>query len=182
MQSKKFAIHLVLFFLFVCSPCIAQRATGDTSAIRHLNPKKAAILSAVLPGLGQIYNGKIWKSAIVYAGFGGITYAFIYNQGQYRSYQQAVNARYDTLASTVDMEYAALNDGMVRSLRDYHRRNRDICILSYIGLYALNIIDANVDAHLQEFKINKDLTLRWQPLINPTSGGMRTGLNLALTF
>ncbi len=162
---------------------VAQKNTKDSVEIKHLIPRKATIYSAVLPGLGQIYNGKLWKTGIVYAGFAGITAGFIYNQSQYKSYQNAVNVRFDTLASTVDTKYPTLTNGTVQSYRNFHRRNRDICILAYVGLYALNIIDANVDAHLQEFKINKDLSLEWNPKVVYTQfGSLNSSLTFTLTF
>ena len=181
-MQRSFLIVMVLLF-FQTTSIFAQNSPSDTSAIKRLNPRKATIYSAFLPGLGQIYNAKYWKAAIVYAGFAGITAGFIYNQKEYKSYQNAVNVRFDTLASTVDTRYPDLMDGTVISNRNYYRRNRDICILMYVGLYALNIIDANVDAHLQEFKINKDLSLGWQPALGISqSGRLRSTLALALTF
>lgn len=141
----------------------SQKKSNNNVNSKILNPKKATIYSAILPGAGQIYNGKIWKSFIIYAGFAGITYGFIYNQNQLKNYQKALDVRFDTLSSTVDNKYPELTDGTITSLRNYHRRNRDICILSFVGLYVLNIIDANVDAHLKEFKLNKDLSLGFKP-------------------
>lgn len=182
LKQGKFLLVIVLL-LFYCSSLFAQKNTADSLVIKRLNPRKATIYSAICPGLGQIYNGKIWKAGVIYAGFAGITAGFIYNQREYKSYQQAVNVRFDTLTTTVDTKYPTLTDGTVQSLRNYHRRNRDICILAYVGLYALNMIDANVDANLQEFKINKDLSLSWQPALALTpSGGLRSALALTLTF
>ena len=183
MHKHIILLILVMLFQLGGTTLFAQQNTADSLGIKRLNPRKATIYSAVCPGLGQIYNGRYWKAGIVWAGFAGITAGFIYNQTQYKSYQQAVNVRFDTLDHTVDDEYPTLTDGTVQSLRNYHRRNRDIFILSYFGLYALQIIDANVDAHLQEFKINKDLSLGWQPAmaISP-SGRLRSTLALTLTF
>lgn len=183
MYKERYLFLILFFFLIKSTSLFAQKNTADSLGIKRLNPRKAAIYSAVCPGLGQIYNGKYWKAGIVWAGFAGITAGFIYNQKEYKSYQQAVNVRFDTLDHTVDNKYPTLTDGTVQSLRNYHRRNRDIFILSYFGLYALQIIDANVDAHLQEFKINKDLSLGWQPAmaLSP-SGGLRSTLALTLTF
>ena len=174
---------VTILFLIAFGRVSAQKIPIDSLDALRKDPRKAAILSAVCPGLGQIYNEKIWKTAIIYAGFGGITAGFIYNQKQYKSYQQAVNVRFDTLDYTVDNKYPTLEDGTVVSNRNFHRRNRDIFILAYFGLYALNIIDANVDAHLREFKINKELSLGWQPLLSFAPGSKPlTGLNFTLTF
>ena len=183
MHKSGYFILLTVAILFQCTSLSAQKNTADSLGIKRLNPRKATLYSAVCPGLGQIYNGKVWKAGVIYAGFAGITAGFIFNQKEYKSYQQAVNVRFDTLATTVDTKYPNLTDGTVQSMRNYHRRNRDICILAYVGLYTLNIIDANVDAHLQEFKINKDLSLGWQPTIALLPNqGIRSGLHLTLTF
>lgn len=141
----------------------SQKNTKKSNNQKRLDPKKATIYSAILPGAGQVYNKKIWKTAIIYAGFAGIAYGYYYNNTLTKSYQKALDARFDTLSTTIDTRYPDLTDGTVTSLRNYHRRNRDICILSFAGLYILNIIDANVDANLQEFKINKDLSLNVKP-------------------
>jgi len=176
-------IVLLVFLLQAFILVIAQKKQEDTTSVKRLNPRKATIYSAVCPGLGQIYNGKIWKTGIIYAGFAGITAGFLFNQKEYKSYQNAINVRFDSLSSTVDNKYPTLTDGTVQGLRNYHRRNRDICILAYIGLYTLNIIDANVDANLQEFKINKDLSLNWHPsFYYSVFSGASTGLNLTLNF
>ncbi len=176
---------ILLFILFFIEPSflIAQKKDQDSVGTHRLNPRKATLYSAIIPGLGQIYNGKIWKTGIVYAGFAGITAGFSYNQNKFKSYQHAVDVRFDTLASTVDTKFPTLTDGTVQSYRNFHRRNRDICILAYVGLYALNIIDANVDAHLQEFKINKDLSVEWYPnLVLNHFGRMNSSLSFTLTF
>lgn len=161
----------------------SQKKPENLSNKKVLNPKKATIYSALLPGAGQIYNGKIWKSAIIYVGFAGIAYGYYYNNTMTKSYQTALDARYDTLSTTIDTKYPELTNGTVVSLRNYHRRNRDICILSFAGLYILNIIDANVDAHLQEFKINKDLSLNIKPNFSiNTNNNLISTIHFTLRF
>lgn len=181
-QSATRLLWVLTLLFLLGTACSAQKIQKDSTTYRRLNPRKATILSAVCPGLGQIYNGKIWKSAVLYAGMAGIAYGYVYNQNEFKSYQHAVDVRFDTLSSTIDTKYPSLSDGTVQSNRDFHRRNRDICILAFVGLYALNIIDANVDAHLQEFKINRDLTLRWNPEFRMASGTTVTGIRMQLNF
>lgn len=156
-------VSVFILTALCCNMVFSQKKPENTNNQKKLNPRKATIYSAVLPGAGQIYNGKAWKSAIVYVGFAGIGFGYIYNRNLMKSYQSALDARLDTLSSTVDTKYSDLSDNTVISYRNYHRRNRDICILAFAGLYILNIIDANVDAHLQEFKINKDLSFNLRP-------------------
>lgn len=182
-KVTRFLVSLIIYTM-VSTSAQAQVQQKDTTRIKKSDPRKATIYSAICPGLGQIYNHKVWKAVIVYAGLAGVTYGYVYNRDQYKSYQHAVDLRFDTLSTTIDTKYPDLTDGTVQSLRDYHRRNRDIFILSFFGLYALNIIDANVDAHLQEFSINKDLTLRWQPTVSLSraTGRPHTGIYFKLTF
>lgn len=146
--------------------------------------KKATVLSAVIPGAGQIYNKKYWKAGLVYGGFVGIAYMYKTNTDSFRNYQQAYAKRLDGDSTTVDDQYPLLGDASVKSFRDYHRRLRDISILSFFGLYALQIIDANVDAHLYEFKVNEDLSMRIRPDIRPSSNPNASfnGLKLSISF
>ncbi len=99
-------------------------------------------------------------------------------------YQEAYAKRQDGDSATVDTRYSLLTDAAVKSYRDYHRRLKDISLLGFFGLYALQIIDANVDAHLYEFKVNEDLSFRWEPQIRPSSFGSSSyhGIKLSLNF
>lgn len=112
------------------------------------------MLSAVLPGAGQVYNKKIWKVSIIYLGFGATGYFFIQNRNIYNG----LRAEY----------LAGVNDGkpddiqLISSIDDY-RKNRDIFAMAFVGVYALQIIDAAVDAHLFNFDVSDDLSLHWQP-------------------
>lgn len=120
-------------------------------------------MSAIIPGAGQYYNEKYWKIGVIYTGAGFLTWYYIRNRDSLNSYQKAYTARIDTFASSVDTKYLYLSDAAVLRNRNFHRRQRDIAILGFFGLYALQIIDANVDAHLKEFEINKDLSLKVTP-------------------
>ncbi|MFW5832328.1 MAG: DUF5683 domain-containing protein [Prolixibacteraceae bacterium] len=143
------------------------------------SPRKATIYSAILPGLGQAYNKKYWKIPIIYAGFGAIGYFINWNNDHYQfnktAYQHLTDDNDETNAF---MEIEAVRfydldnptsrknfrDGLLRQ-QDYYRRNRDLLIISFLGFYGLNIIDASVDAHLYDFDISDDLTFHWQPSI-----------------
>ena len=127
-------------------------------------------MSALLPGLGQIYNKKIWKVPIIYAGFGVMTYFIVTNTDEYLTYScafieknnNAPNGNYQDLTK----KYTA--DELL-SAREYYRRNLEISILLTAVWYVLNIVDATVDAHLFTYNISKDLTMNVQPaLLEPT--------------
>ncbi len=128
------------------------------------NPKKATILSAILPGAGQIYNGKPWKVPIIYAGFAGMAYLIKFNNENYHKYNDALIARNDGDSSTVDTEFQdKYTDENLATLQDYYRSNRDLSIIVTSMIYVLNIIDAHVDAHLYTFNVNDNLSIRVEP-------------------
>lgn len=170
-------------------------AKFKVSSLKDLDrPTKAALWSAAIPGAGQMYNRAYWKVPIVYATGGVLGYYLIYNNQQYQSYRTALIFRTDGREDTVD-EYAdhavlGTQNGTdpgsyaVRNLkfrRDGFRRNRDLTILLSIGAYALNIAEAYVHAHLKEFDVSDDLSLRVQPGLIPVTASS-SGLSPALTF
>ena len=148
------------------------------------DPKKATIYSAIVPGLGQLYNEKYWKVGLLYAGGFTMAYFFKLNSDSMNAYQDALDARLDTFASTIDSRYSWMTDSKVTQERNYYRRNRDMLILGFIGVYALQIIDANVDAHLREFELNEELSLKLDPDIqySMASRSFQAGLSLQLRF
>lgn len=155
-------IWLAFFILGVQGLFVPARAQQSDSAKAH-DPRKAALYSAIVPGLGQAYNHKFWKIGVVYGAMGGLTGFLVVSNANMNRYQEALLLRLDGDPNTIDTEFSGLTDGAVRSQRDFYRRNRDISILGLVAVYALQIIDANVDAHLREFKINRDLSLHLEP-------------------
>ena len=164
------------------------------------NPKRAMWLAIVLPGAGQIYNRKYWKLPIVYGGFIGCLYAATWNNQMYHDYSQVYmdimddnpqTHSYDQflhLGKTVDETNIEDYKSLFKRRKDYYRRYRDLSIFIMIGVYALSIIDAYVDASLSEFDISDDLSLRIQPAVikngasrNPFENAAM-GVNCALTF
>jgi hypothetical protein len=143
------------------------------------NPRKATILSAVLPGAGQVYNGKAWKVPLLYAGFMTDIYFIGYNNKRYQTFITALNA----FDEGDNSQFPSLNrDALVRNV-DFWRQNRDLTILLMFGIYALNIIDANVDAHLSGFDISDDLALKIEPNIEAfTASTNLVGLSIKLQF
>ena len=126
------------------------------------NPSRAAMLSAIIPGLGQAYNGDYWKIPIFYTGLGVCIFLWSDNQQQYDRYREM----YRQLG---DGTYEGnLSEDNIKWYRDQFRRYRDYSIISTALVYALNIIDANVFAHFSTFDISDDITLNVEPaLINP---------------
>jgi hypothetical protein len=147
------------------------------------SPKKATIMSAILPGLGQMYNDKYWKTGFIYVSAGVLGYLYKYNRDSLISYQRALEARIDGDDNTTDNKYSFFSDAKVTSERDWYRSNRDRVIVGFIALYALQVIDANVDAHLKEFEINDDLSMNVDPnLYYDPRLGFQTSLRLKFIF
>jgi len=125
--------------------------------IDALAPARAAFYSAIVPGLGQVYNKKYWKLPLVYGGMGAGIYFYSWNNTKYHEYRDAYK---DLLAGKpLTGKLAGLDGTRLIAAQKFQRRNRDLSMFVTIGFYALNIIDANVDAHLKQFNVNENLTL-----------------------
>ena len=159
--------------------------------IDPLSPSRAAFYSAVLPGLGQAYNKKYWKIPIIYAAMGTGIYFYIQNDNEYDRLRDAFKSRlagFDTdefwgtdengnPLSTPNIS----DDALIRGQRTF-RRNREVAILVTIGIYALNIIDANVDAHLLQYNVDENLSLRPHYKYNERENSGDLGLTFNFKF
>lgn len=160
------------------------------------DPTRAVWMSALCPGLGQIYNRRYWKLPIVVAGFMGLGYGTSWNNTQYRDYY---NGYMDLMSGDPDKksymnffppntDESSLNKDWLQSVlknrKNYYRRNRDLCIICMVGVYLIAILDAYVDAQLAHFDISPDLTLDISPgfLTEPITRKYSLGLNWAFTF
>ncbi len=168
--------------------CIAQETkTIEIKAkdsiypkMNPLAPSKAAFYSAILPGLGQAYNKKYWKIPIVYAGLGISIYSYTFNQNKYHEFRDEYKRRLDGTFDPNHPIYGGRNlDYLVRGQK-FHQRNRDLSMLLTVGIYILNIVDANVDAHLLQFNVNDDLSIR--PDLNQNFMNNKQNVGLTLTY
>ena len=150
----------------------------DSPSLLPKDPKKATMLSALLPGAGQVYNGKTWKVPILYAGILTDVYFIQYNHKRYERFRDALFA----LDKGEPNQFPSLNRAALVRNVDYWRQNRDLTLLLMLGIYALNLVDANVDAHLSGFDISEDLTLKIAPQIGTLSASSTTGLSFTLQF
>lgn len=156
----------------------------DSQEIDPLSPARAAFYSAVLPGLGQAYNKKYWKIPIVYAALGTGMYFVVDNQKEYERYQDAYKLRISGRPDEFDGTGTNPNvseEGLIRA-QEVLKKNRDLAIFITIGLYALNIIEANVDAHLDDRAFNRNLSWRPSLHVNPVDKKTVAGLNLKFDF
>jgi hypothetical protein len=150
-----------------------------------LAPSRAAFYSAVLPGLGQAYNKKYWKIPIIYAGMATGVYFYIQNDNDYDRFRNAYKRR---LAGFTDDEFYGNGDSPVISderLIDAQRsaqRNKDVSIIVSLAFYLVNIIDANVDAHLSQYNVSDDLTLSPNLYVDPLSAQANYGLSFKLNL
>lgn len=162
------------------------------SSIRKLDKKKiysssrkATILSAILPGAGQVYNKKYWKLPIIYAGLGGFGYMFAFYNGQYNVARKYLKAEYDGDSTTVNN--TGLSGDQLLVYKTKYRKFRDISVIGLAAVYVLNIIDANVDAHLKTFDVSDDLSLQikpWEEVYSFSNGNTNfaAGISIKLKF
>ncbi len=162
----------------------------SSKPINPLSPAKVAFYSAILPGLGQAYNKKYWKIPIVYAAIGTGVYFYIDNNKQYNRYRDAYKRR---LAGFADDEFyfdaqgnplttPRVSTDRLEDAQKLFRRNKELSLLVAIGLYALNIIDANVDAHLLQYNVDENLSLSPHYKLNEFDATSSLGLTLNFKF
>nr|WP_228235516.1 DUF5683 domain-containing protein [Muricauda sp. M10] len=158
--------------------------------VNPLAPSKAAFYSAIVPGLGQIYNKRYWKAPIVWGAMGTAIYAYSYNNTQYRMARNAFKRR---LAGFTDDEFYDINgdgsgpdvsDDALQEAQESTQRDRDLSLVITIALYALNIIDANVDAHLKQYNVDDNLSFDIKPYLdlNPLTNQPNYGMALVVKF
>ncbi len=160
------------------------------------DPTRAIWMSALFPGLGQIYNRRYWKLPIVVAGFMGLGYGMSWNNTQYQDYSNGYmdlmsgdpdkNSYMNFFPPNTDVESLDKNwlKSVFQTRKNFYRRNRDLCIICMVGVYLIAIIDAYVDAQLAHFDISPDLSLDISPGFStePVTRKYSIGLNWAFTF
>lgn len=164
---------------------VIKDTVAITEAYNPLAPSTAAFYSAVLPGLGQAYNKKYWKIPIIYAGMATGVYFYLRNDKDYDRFRDAYKRR---LAGFTDDEFFGNGDTPVISnarLIDAQRtaqKNKDVSIIVVLAFYLVNIVDANVDAHLKQYDVSEDLSvhpnMEYNPLDSRTNYGISLKLNL----
>ncbi len=204
MKSNHLLIQLLLLFLSMSLQAqndekkplevdglTAEKVAVVRDSINPLSPAKAAFYSAVLPGLGQAYNKKYWKIPIVVGAITGGILVYNYNTKQYNRYRDAYKSR---LAGNNTDEFWGTDvngdpystaqfseDSLIRA-QNTLRRDRELALLITIGIYVLNIIDANVDAHLLQYNVDENLALKPHFKMNEMDATTNLGLTLNFNF
>jgi len=185
-------IFLLILFLFISIIESHSQSFEDINST-HKKPHsahKATIYSLVLPGLGQAYNKKYWKVPVVYAGFGVIGYMINNNRKEYKLYKAAyefVPVEGENLPSPNEY-YDLYSKDQLKQGRDYYRRNMELSYILAGFWYLLNVIDASVDAHLFDFQVSPNLSLRFEPYLynqtlnNQTMPGLRMQVSIPGVF
>lgn len=159
---------------------VVETGTVIIEPIDPLSPARAAFYSAVLPGLGHAYLKEYWKIPVIYAGLGAGIYFYIDNNNKYNRYRDAYKSR---LAGYTDDEfYGTISTDGLQDAQEQFGRNREISLLVTLGIYALNIVWANVDAHLMQFNIDDNLSLKPHYQINEYDLSGDLGLTLNFKF
>ena len=191
-------LYLILFFI-VASPVFAQESDSlfiksskgliiedtviEKEEYNPLAPATAAFYSAVLPGLGQAYNKKYWKIPIIYGGMATGIYFYIQNDNDYDRFRDAYKRR---LAGFTDDEFWGdgtspnISTDRLIDAQKTSQKNKDMSILVTVAFYLVNIIDANVDAHLRQFNVSDDLSL--EPTINFNTLNTQANYGLSLKY
>jgi len=148
--------------------------------IEKHSPHKATMYSALIPGLGQVYNKKYWKLPIIYGATGVLIYAFNTNNDQYNKFK---NAYTEMDAGNIEQFEGFTDKDILLRIKDNYRRNRDLNVISLSVVYLLNVVDAAVDAHLFNYEITDDLSLNFQPTVRRSIDYQNTyGLAISITF
>ena len=196
--NRPFIWLLLILFFTTGFSAYSQKTEADSthtkkSEVIH-SPRRATIYSAVLPGLGQIYNRKYWKVPLIYGGFVTFGYFINFNNDLYIKYKQAYSDIIDNDPTTNSFKDLKVNPiffepdkisqltERLRIAKDGSRRNRDLVVISTAVFYALNIIDASVDAHFFNFDISDDLTINWVPGPMICADQKLIGLHCRFTF
>lgn len=189
MRSVLFALFLVLFGL----PCLAQdtaalSVAGEIALAKDTpikkakfqpDPKRAGLYSALIPGMGQLYNRQYWKMPIVYAAMGTTIYFVIKRNNEYQRYRKAYVSRIASGDNSKDEFQGILSAEGIKQYQDEAKQSMDMMVVYTVIGYAAQIMEAISGAHLRNFDISKDLSMQVRPVITPIN---TFGVGLVLNF
>ena len=185
-RQQIYAGLAIATYIYFIGDAAINYKTNEVSRV-----KKATTLSTICPGAGQIFNKSYWRVPIIIGGMASTIYTIDWNNRGYKRFKTAYALRVDYdknpekyPGGAADEFRGAYSATFLKNLKDSYRRNRDLCILLTAGVYMLQIIDAHVDAHLQDYDISDDLTMNLEPYIDysPIESQPLIGVNLSLKF
>lgn len=191
----RFLVFILFFFSYIIIHPVAAQTAPDDSVSAPISPKekedrklankdanKAALMSAIVPGLGQIHNRSYWKLPVLYVGGATLGYFLYQNATDLKDYREYYDIR-SSGGFTGNPDIDRYSADQIKITRDYYRRNVQLLTLCAIGLYTLNIVDAYVDAHLKTFDVNESLSMRVKPFFYTTNySHLASGLTVSLRF
>lgn len=191
---KNYLIVVLLFFVSFVS--FASFAFEDVTKVysdsveislrKEHSPFLASVLSAAVPGAGQIYNKKYWKVPIVLAGISTGVYFFSKNVTDYKLYKDAYIQRQsyesDTSSYIPDQFFGLISDLELLNKVESAHKNYELAIVGTLVFYVLNIVDASVDAHLFNFDVSDDLSMKIEPKFNALGASSFTGISFKVSF
>ena len=190
----------LLWSLFIVSLCLLALNPKMSFAQRNNNyqlnqdsvykyfpdhsPTKATWMSAALPGLGQYYNGKYWKIPIIYAGFSSMVFFVAQNKYEYNRYKEAyaISVEIPDPEQSTNPLVRNYETSQLLSQREYYQSNLELSYILTGVFYLLQIVDAAVDAHLYDYDIDDDLSIRIEPQWMPTQDGIRMAPGIGITW
>ncbi|MBO4581708.1 MAG: hypothetical protein J5701_05405 [Bacteroidales bacterium] len=198
-MKKRHISHILLLCILCTATSYGQYAFSYNDIVRknkidtaNITPKEkkhspvtAGWMSAVLPGLGQGYNHKYWKIPIVYAGFGATGFCIYYFNKQFTELRTEYRHRLNDETDQFLPKYADMSVSNIQLLKETQQKNMEISIIVLVVWYAVNIVDAVVDAHLFTFDVSDNLSLHVRPDISPVRPNFKQSLtlpNLSLTL
>ncbi|AFL79745.1 hypothetical protein Aeqsu_0222 [Aequorivita sublithincola DSM 14238] len=187
---------LHIFFLIFATTLFAQ--TSDSLTVKKdervivvndsllpqeeynpLAPAKAAFYSAVVPGLGQVYNKRYWKIPIIYAGMAAGVYFYKQQDDDYTRFRDAYKRR---LAGYTDDEFQGVSTDRLINAQKTAQKNKSYSVIVTVVFYLLNVVDANVDAHLRQYEVSEDLSLQPNFDYNQFNAAPQYGMSLTYRF
>ena len=185
-RQQIYAGVAIATYLYFIGDAAINYTTNEVSRV-----KKATTLSTIFPGAGQVFNKSYWRVPIVLGGLASTIYTIDWNNRGYQRFKTAYALRVDYDKNpekypqgAADEFRGAYSATFLKNLKDSYRRNRDLCIILTAGVYLLNILDAHVDAHLQDYDISDDLTMNLEPYFDYTTVGTLPvyGVNMSFKF
>lgn len=152
-----------------------------TEELSTIDPQKSTMLSAIVPGLGQIYNRQVWKVPLYYGTFVVLGHMIYTNNRLYNIFRQSLFAEVDGNPATVN-QFTQFTENSLRRNTENFRRNRDYMVIIAGAVYLLNIADAHIGAHLREFDINDELTINYNPTMDTVNGRLYAGVGVTISF